>query len=338
MVGIGVIGTGQWGKNHVRALKGLRSDGAIDHIKICDVNEQIVRELGENFEIEYTTDYTELINDRNIHAAIVITPSSTHYKIARDFLKVRKDVFIEKPMTLDSTQAKKLVELADENDCIIMVGHIFRYHPVVRELKRRLERGEFGKIYFFISNRMDIGAPRKDMGVVFALGVHEVDMFCYLLGVEYPREISAQVGRYLQPDIEEVASIFLSFDNNVQGYAMESWLVPVYGKKRELVVIGSEKSAKIDYLKPQEFEIFDTRTKKEVKDGNLSFSLESTQTHSIPMEYKEPLKEELKNFVECVISRSKPLSDGNVGMRAVRMAEMALRSAKLKKTMKFKGT
>jgi UDP-N-acetylglucosamine 3-dehydrogenase len=336
MVGIGVIGTGYWGKNHVRVFKELMFDGLIDTVKICDINEHRVKELSGYFKVEYTTDYVELIDDPGINAVSVVTPSSTHYKIAKEFLENGKDVFMEKPMTMESTEAKKLVEIADAEMRIIMVGHIFRYHPAVCELKMKLDRGEFGKIYFIISNRFAFGAPRRDMGVIYALGIHEVDMFCYLLNVKYPKDITALAGAYLQPNIEEVASIILSFDDHVMGYAMESWLVPVYGKKRELVLIGSEKCAKIDYLKSQELEIFDIRIKSEKVKDNLLFSVENTQSYKIPIEYKEPLREELTHFIRCIRSRSKPLSDGEVGMRAVEMAEAAIRSAGLRRTIEFK--
>ena len=252
MLGIGVIGTGHWGKNHVRTFNEFRSKGLIDHLKICDVDKQRVRELGENFGVEYTTDYKTLLDDKKIKAVSIATSSATHYQIAKEFLKAGKDVLVEKPMTINSKQGKDLVKIASDNKKILMVGHIFRYHPAINELKRRMEGGEFGKIYFFISNRLDIGTPRKDMGVIFALGIHEIDMFCHLLDVDYPNEITTVSGDYLQSDIEEMATIILGFDNGVKGYATESWLVPVYGKKRELVVIGSEQSARIDYLKPQE--------------------------------------------------------------------------------------
>ncbi len=329
MTGIGVIGTGFWGKNHVRVFKELLSEGIIDTLKICDSDERRVKELGANFTLEYCTDYRKLLKDDAIDAVSIATPSPTHYEVAMDFLNNEKDVFVEKPLTLDSKQAERLVTSAADAKSTLMVGHIFRYHPAVRELKRRMKLGDFGKVYFFTSNRLDFSIPRRDMGVVFALGIHELDILCYLLDVDYPKEITATTASYVSGAVEEVTTITALFDDGVMGHAMESWLVPVYGKRRDLVLVGSERSARIDYLRPQELQIFDIRMKKE----RNALSVENTQTITVNIDFKEPLKEELLHFVDCSANFKKPLSDGEVGARAVRMAETALESAKQKKTL-----
>lgn len=336
MVGIGIIGTGYWGKNHARIFKELESAGIVDSVKICDVDEKRVSELGKNFNVDYTTDYKSWLVDSGIHAVSIVTPSATHYDIAKTFLEAGKDVLIEKPMTMDSKEAKELVKISDENDRVLMIGHIFRYHPAILELKRRIDQGELGQIYFLMGNRLAVGTPRKDMGVMHALGIHEVDMFCYLLNVEYPEDITALVGNYLQEDIEETALIVMGFEGGVKGFAMESWLMPVYGKKRDLAVVGSEKTIKVDYLKPQELEIFDVRIEKYEDAAGVQFRLESEQSTTMPLEYKEPLKEELMHFINCVESHSKPRSDGMAGVRAVEMIEAAFQSVKLKKTIMLK--
>lgn len=183
MTGIAVIGTGYWGKNHVRTYSELVSEGVIDSVKICDLDEKRARELGEAFNIEYLTDYKELIADPNIDAVSIVTSSHTHYALAKEFMEAGKDVLVEKPMTMNSKEAEQLVKIAKDTNRILMVGHIFRHHPAVKELKHRIDQGEFGKIRLISSNRLSFGAPRKDMGVIYALGVHEVDMFCYLIWI-----------------------------------------------------------------------------------------------------------------------------------------------------------
>jgi len=94
------------------------------------------------------------------------------------------------------------------------------------------------------------------MGVIYALGIHELDMFCYLMDVDYPNTLTATASTSFQSGIEETCMITMDF-GGVKGYALESWLVPVYGKRRDLILIGSEKSAKIDYLSPQELQLFE---------------------------------------------------------------------------------
>ena len=334
MTGIAVIGTGYWGKNHVRTYSELVSEGVIDNVKICDLDEKRARELGEAFNIEYLTDYKELIADPNIDAVSIVTPSHTHYALAKEFMEAGKDVLVEKPMTMDSKEAEKLVKISNDTNQILMVGHIFRHHPAVKELKQRIDQGEFGKIQLISSNRLSFGAPRKDMGVIYALGVHEVDMFCYLMDKEYPDSIHTTASYALQSDIEETAMITMDF-NKTKAYAFESWLMPAYGKQRDLVVVGSEKTAKIDYLKPQELEVFDIRIAEQDFDGKTAFSVENEGSYTIPIPYAEPLKEELRHFIQCVNDRSTPISDGEIGLRAVRMAEAALESVKSGRTVGF---
>jgi len=333
MVGIGVIGTGYWGKNHVRAYKELESDGLIDVVKICDVDEQRAKELGDSLGVSHLTDYRELILDPDIDAVSIATPSGTHYKIAREFMSAGMDVLVEKPMTMNIQEAKELVEVSEESGRVLMVGHIFRYHPAVRELKRRIDAGEFGKIQNIISNRLAFGLPRRDMGVIYALGIHELDMFPYLLNRDYPNGLVATSSTSFRSDIEETCMIAMDF-GNAKGYAFESWLVSAYGRKRDLVVIGSEKSARVDYLSSQELHLFDTRI---VVEGGEPAHIEDGGEQIVSIPYAEPLKEEFKHFISCVEEKKTPDSDGVVGMRAVVMAEAALESSRKNRFMRFEN-
>jgi predicted dehydrogenase len=334
MTGIAVIGTGYWGKNHVRTYSELFSEGLIDKVVICDINEKRAKELGELFRIEYITDYRKILNDPTINGVSIVTPPPTHFHLAKELMEAGKDVLVEKPMTMDICQAEELVKVAERTGRILMVGHIFRHHPAVKELKQRIDLGELGSIRIMLGNRFSFGAPRKDMGVIYALGIHEVDIFCYLVNKEMPLSILADTRCSLQDDIEETAMITMDF-GDATGYAFESWIMPAYGKHRDLVVVGSEKVAKIDYLKPQELQIFDMRIAEQDFQDNIIFSVENEGSYTIPIPYAEPLKEELCHFIECITSRKYPISNGVIGMRAVRMAEAALLSAKEGKKVLF---
>jgi UDP-N-acetylglucosamine 3-dehydrogenase len=331
---IGVIGTGYWGKNHVRTYSELASEGIIDEVRICDINKKRASKLGDVFNIQYLTDYEILMNDPDIDAVSIVTPSSTHYRLAKEFMESGKDVLVEKPMTMDSREAEDLVRISKETGQILMVGHIFRHHPAVKELKHRIDAGELGNIQLISSNRLFFGVPRKDMGVVYALGIHEVDMFCYLMDKEYPDSILAATGYSLQPDIEETAMITMNF-GRTRAYAFESWLIPAYGKQRDLVVVGSEKSAKIDYLQPQQLQIFDIRIAEQEFNDEIAFNVENEGTYTIPIPYAEPLKEELHHFIHCIDTRARPISDGTIGLHAVIMVESALESARTGKAVDF---
>ncbi|MEA2054366.1 MAG: Gfo/Idh/MocA family oxidoreductase [Candidatus Thermoplasmatota archaeon] len=321
---LAVIGTGYWGKNHVRALKEMLDEGKIEELYVCDIDEKRAEEMASSFGIPYSLDYKELIHS-SIDGVVIATPSDTHYELAKEFLEAGKDVLVEKPMTLDSKDADELIKIAEKNDRILSVGHIFRYHSAVNEIRNKITRGDFGEIYYMMSNRYSLGYPRQDMGVLFALGIHEVDLFCYLLNKEYPEEIFATLGNYIGKT-EEIAQIITYFENNVKGYAFESWLSP-NGKRRELVVVGSKMSAFVDYLKPNEIKIFDVVISPQ--------GISNEGFYVIPIEYKEPLKEELKDFINCIKTRKQPIADMHTGKRAVEMIEKAITSAKEGKKIKF---
>jgi predicted dehydrogenase len=326
MVKIAVIGTGYWGKNHVRTFNELKSEGVIDELEICEVDEKKAKEFSSIYHIPCTTDFNELLKDGNLDGVSIATPTPSHFELAEKFIEVGKDVFVEKPMTTNSMDAEALITLAEKHERLLMVGHIFRHHTAVKELKKRIERGDFGKIYYMTSTRFSYRAPRLDMGVMWALAIHEVDIFCYLLNKEYPQEIFAQTNNFLQKDIEELAFLVLKFEEGTLGYAFESWMTPVEGKRRDFTIIGSKMSAKVDYLKPQELQLFDASIVP-VEDGR-NFRAEYEGSYTVPIPYKEPLKEELRHFVECIKSREKPLSDMYAGKRAVEMIEIAFQSAK----------
>jgi len=321
---LAVIGTGYWGKNHVRALRELMNNGKIDALSICDTDETRAKEMASAFNLSYTTDYKELIRS-DIDGVVIATPSDTHYKIAKEFLNAGKDVLVEKPMTLNSARANDLIEIAEKNGNVLMAGHIFRYHSAVNEIRNKIMRGDFGEIYYIMSNRYSLRYPRSDMGVLFALGIHEVDLFCYLLDKDYPKEIFATIGNYIG-ETEEIAQIITYFENNIKGYAFESWLSP-NGKRRELVVVGSKTSAFVDYLKPNEMRIFDIIISSQ--------GVSNEGSYAIPIEYKEPLKEELIDFISCIETRKQPIANMHAGKRAVEMIEKAVESARLGKKIEF---
>jgi UDP-N-acetylglucosamine 3-dehydrogenase len=329
MPGIAVIGVGHWGKNHARVYKELCQEGVANTVQICDVDEARVLELSSALGIQGTSNYRQILNDSEVQAVSIVTPSRTHYKVARECMEAGKDVLVEKPLTMDVAEAEGLVKIASENNRILMVGHVFRYHPAVQELRRRMNEGELGKVQTIISNRLTFGLPRKDMGVIYALGIHELDMFCYLMEVDYPVSVTAVTSKAYIEDIEETVVLAVDF-GDVKGYAFESWLVPGHEKRRDLLVVGSQMSARVDYLKPQELCLFDTKV---ITENGVPTSIEDKGEHVVSIPYAEPLKEELRHFISCVNSRKKSLTDGSVGVRAVAMAEAALASARTGKAV-----
>ncbi|MHA1729462.1 MAG: Gfo/Idh/MocA family protein [Promethearchaeota archaeon] len=324
-----IIGCGYWGKNIARVLSELKRDKIFtDNIILYDINRNKSEKLSKLYGFRVAESFKEILSDKKITSVLIITPSSTHYNLAKKALKAGKHVFVEKPFTLNSTEATELVKIADDKELTLMIGLIFRFHHGILELKRRMELGEFGNILFMYGTKFGYTVPKEDSGVVFTLAVNDFDIFCYLLETEYPETILAQNGAFLQKDFEDFTSVSLTFSNGIQGYFIASWLIPVFERHRELYVVGSNKTAVIDYLKPNEIVIYDAKIKKEKIDERILFKMEKNPPQKVVFRFKEPLKEEMKHFIQCVFEKKKPLSDGETGYRAVKMCEMALKSAK----------
>lgn len=327
---VAVVGTGYWGKNHVRIYSKLRQEGEIDDLTLCDVSLKRVKHLANEYHTAHTTDFEKILNDESIKAVSVATPTKTHYEIGKGLMEAGKDVLIEKPLTMVSEEAEELIEIAKKNNCILQVGHIFRYHPAVNAVKIGIDRGEFGNIFHIISNRLSFRTPRKDMGVLHALAVHEVDIFKYLLGEE-PDRITCINRSNLKEGVEDTSFLTMEFPSGAVGHSLESWMFPIFEKKRELMVIGKERSAVVDYLQPDEIIVF----KKSVS-LNGKLKLKDEGSFKIRIQYKEPLKEEIKSFLGCVKERNNPIADGTVGLEAIRLVEKAFESSEKGKTIKIK--
>jgi len=315
---IAVIGTGYWGRNHVKVWRELKDKGIIEDAVLCDIREDVVKPLARDFGFSYTTDPEKIMKNESIDGIDIASSTPSHYPLAMDAMKNGKHVMVEKPMAENSERCEKLISVAEEEGKILMVGHIFRYHPALLELREMIMRGELGEIISMHTRRLSFRYPRKDMGVLLALAIHDVDIYSYLLNEE-PDEIMATTGSHFVSGIEEEAFIFMKFDET-DGYIMESWNFPMEGKIRELVVVGSQSAARIDYLKPDEIVIYDAAVVDEGIKNEGKFIKR--------IDYVEPLKAELMDFVESIKNSRKPKADMYVGMNAVKMIEAAIKSAK----------
>jgi UDP-N-acetylglucosamine 3-dehydrogenase len=334
---LALIGCGYWGNNIARVFSELKSDQLFNgEIVVNDIDFNRALDFSKKYGFQAIESLDQIVNDGDISAVLIVTPSSTHYDLSKLFLNAGKHVFVEKPFTLDSKKAMELVKLAEKRERTLMIGLIFRFHEGILELKRRIDLGEFGKILFFIGTKFGYHVPKEDSGVIFTLAVNDFDIFCFLLNQKYPEAIFAQKGDYLNNNFEDIANISIIFSGNIQGYFIESWLVPLFDRHRELYIIGSKKTAKIDYLKPNEMVIYEAEIKKEELDERILFKMEKSNRQKVVFEFKEPLKEEMKHFLECILNKKKPKSDGMVGFRAVKMCEIAIESANLGKSIILK--
>ncbi|MFD1515733.1 Gfo/Idh/MocA family protein [Halomarina rubra] len=317
-----VIGTGYWGSNHVRVASELLAEGHIDSLTICDIDEERVADLASNYGVEYTTDYTTLA-ERGDDAAVVAAPSPTHRTIATELLDAGLDVLVEKPLALSSEDAWAIVDAAAANDRVLATGHIFRYHPALCDLKRRIDRGEFGQIRYLNTTRFAYRAPRSDAGALFSLAVHDVDIYSWLLGRD-PERVYCTMDATIREGVDETATLTLSYGEGTTGVINESWNVPVTEKRRDLTVVGTERTAHVDYLQNTELELHDATM---VRDGDaIHARQEGSRRHET--DAYEPLRAEVEAFLEGCETRTSPSGSGRVGARAVELLERAEESAR----------
>ena len=328
MGGICIVGAGQWGQNHVRSLHSL----GVPNLHVCDSNEACIEAMKKTYpNIKFIKNFNDVLADKNMTMVSICTPASTHYDMVKAALRADKDVFVEKPLALTYEHAKELRELAEKTGKILMVGHIFRYHPAIKELKKEIDSGELGKLNMLIASRIGLMTPRPDCGVIFDFAIHEFDTFSYLLG-KNPLDMTATgVKCPAEHEFEDAAFITMNYPEGVLGHIQVSWLTPV--KVRELIAVGTKRTARIN-LVSNEIELFNCGIVPQYDAfGKFKLIKHEGGVTVKKVSEEEPLKLEIKHFLECVEKRKLPETDGRCGTNAVFLAEKALDSFKNKKTV-----
>lgn len=319
-VNIALIGVGRFGKNHLRILKELEREELCKLVKVVDVDRSILYKAREMYpDVAVDTSIESL--DESIDIVDIVTPASTHYELAKHFLMNGVHVFIEKPFTLRYRDAEDLVSIARRKGLYIGVGHIFRYNEALREVKNLVKDDVLGKLIYLYGRFLDFRSPRPDVGVVFNFSVHFLDIFDFLLD-RVPRKLVSVVSYLLgRGEFEDYAFTTLHY-RGVTGYIESSWLYP--SKVRELIVVGEDGLVNVDLL----FQKYYLSKVSIMKSNNkISISRKDSIEHNVVFE--EPLKLELRDFVESVVNDEQSISNGDVGKRIVYLAEKALESGRV---------
>ena len=331
MVKMGVIGCGYWGPNLIRNLFEIKE---ADVLYCCDLVESRLQLIRDRYpKIIITRDYKDILTDTNIDAVIIATPADTHYRIAKEFLLKGKHVFVEKPITFDVSQAEDLVDVSRKVGKILMVGHTFEYNPAVIKAKEYIEKGELGEVYYIASRRLNLGIVRSDINALWNLAPHDVSILIYLLGV-MPESVRAWGSAFIQDDIEDVVFFYLYFPGNIAAHVQVSWLDP--HKIRETIIVGSKKMIVYDDIDNDgKIKIYDKGIDK-IENSNFQspnyadYQLRlRTGDLLIPkIDSYEPLKKECKHFIDCIRENKSPLTDGENGLRVVKVLDAAQKSLK----------
>lgn len=319
---IGIIGCGHWGPKHIR---NFHNHSEAEVVRICDLNEKLLAENKKLYPgIETTKDSKEITQADDIDAVIIATPVNTHYKLSKESLLSGKDVLCEKPLTIKTSESQELCDIAEKNKLILMVGHVFLYNPGVLKIKELIQFKEVGDIYYLHAQRTNLGIVRNDVSAVYDLASHDIYVFNYLLDAT-PKVLAASGKCYLQPNLEDVAFISLEYPNNVMAHVHVSWLDPK--KVRGMTVVGNKKMiAWDDMAMTGPVQIYSKRIEREpsyASEDYGSFKLLAKEDEILipAVKNKEPLKMQAEHFMECIIKRKKPLSDGHNGLEVVKTLE-----------------
>ena len=310
---VGQIGLGYWGKNILRNLYELGV------LKVaCDSNQETLKKRKNEFsDVQYTLHCADILQSPKVEAVIISTPPSTHYELVKEALRLDKDVFVEKPLALNVADGAQLVQLAEEKNKFLMVGHILQYHPAIRRLKQIIMAGELGKMQYIYSNRLNIGKLRVEENILWSFAPHDISVILMLLEEE-PQSVRAFGGDYLNRRIHDTTLMMMEFSNGAKCHIFVSWLHPY--KEQKLIVVGTKAMAVFDDLSKEKLYIYPHTIKW--KEGKIPVA-HKAERYIEKIEEKEPLKEELKHFIDCVTNRIIPLTDGNEALRVLRVLERA---------------
>jgi predicted dehydrogenase len=318
MQGIAVAGAGHWGKNLVRNFAAIPN---AELKYICDVNEQIrTRMAGLYPDATVTEDYDAILADDSVTAVVVAVSAPLHHKLARAALEAGKHVYVEKPLTLSAADAKDLVQLAEEKNRKLMVGHLLEYHSAVNYLKDRIGDGTVGDPLYLYFQRVNLGIVREAENAWWSLAPHDISVACYLFDAE-PVSVTASGHDYLRNGVEDVVFATLKFADGKMAHIHVSWLDP--HKIRRMTLVGTQKMMVFDDMEAAEkIRVYDKGAEIKSVDNYVEAVTLRTGDILIPkINGGEPLRTECEHFIDCIENDKTPRSDGQDGLRVVKVLE-----------------
>jgi predicted dehydrogenase len=331
MINIGVIGYGYWGPNVARNFHAVAGASLT---AVSDISEKRLVLAQNHFPfIKVMKDSMELIRSADVDAVAIVTPVFAHFEMAKEALLAGKHIFVEKPFTSTSAQARELIDLAAKKGLKIMVDHTFLFTGAVRKIKEVIDSGELGNLLFYDSVRVNLGLFQHDINVIWDLAPHDLSIMAHLINKK-PVALSAHGSVHFDGKYEDIAYVSIEFEEN--GFIAHfhvNWLSPV--KIRQTLISGDKKMLVWDDLNPDEkVKIYDRGVDIKSSNGSkngihdLLVSYRSGDVHIPKLEGIEALKAEAQYFVECIEKNVEPFNNGQAGLQIIRLLEAADRSIK----------
>ncbi|MCI5073074.1 Gfo/Idh/MocA family oxidoreductase [bacterium] len=305
-----VCGTGYWGKNHVRNFYELNAlFGIYDH------DEKRAEKLAQTYPCQIFKSYQDALNHPQVSNVVIASPAESHYELAKQAILAKKHVLVEKPLSLEVSHAQELIELAKQSKVTLMVGHLLKYHPCIKTLKKLLDEGVLGKLEYVYSNRLNLGKIRTKENILWSFAPHDISLMLWFTQ-SMPLQVNVMGGSYLQPNIADTTISSFVFPGGIRGHIYVSWLHPF--KEQRLVLVGQKKMV-----------VFDDAAQAEQKLVLYDKSVDFIQGEYVTQKPKgealaydqsvEPLKEECLHFLKCIEHKTKPLTDGHEGLNVLKV-------------------
>lgn len=324
MIRVGIVGYGYWGPNLARAVSEVAQVEMIADFSAPARDRAAQRHPAARL----VAPWQELVADPKVDAVLIATPVHTHYEIALAALRAGKHVLVEKPMTDCAIKSRHLVEEAARRKLTLMVDHTFIYTPAVRAVRKLIDSGEMGDLYYYDSTRINLGLFQSDVNVIWDLAVHDFAIMDYLLPGK-PVAISASAAKFLPQSPENMAHLTIYYDDGAMGHLNVNWLSPV--KIRQTLIGGSRRMVIYDdMLTSEKIKIYDRGAVQGAGTYEQRVSYRLGDMHAPALSAEEALVTEMQEFVRCIETGDRPLSDGQSGLRIVEMLEAASLSTRMR--------
>lgn len=326
MLKAGVIGYGYWGPNLARCLSETED---CQLTAIADQSPAALKRAARRYPGAYLTrNWVEVVRNSTIDAVVIATPVESHFEIAEASLLAGKHVLVEKPITRTVEEAQRLIDLAASKGKIVLVDHTFCYTPAVKMLSDLVSAGTLGNLYYYISNRMNLGAFRSDVDVIWDLAVHDIAILDYCLKAQ-PVAVSASGVSHIKGNLANLAHVSLFYEGGLLGDLNVNWLSPV--KIRQSILSGNRRMVVYDDLESNEkIKIYDSGVSLEVNDAEsrrrMLVSYRIGDITAPRLATTEALLAETQHFAGCILKDAKPITDGLTGLRVLEVLEAATRS------------
>lgn len=326
LVRIGVVGCGYWGPKLVRNFS--KASGA-EVAAVADLNPLQLQRISQDYpSLAVTTDYRTLIDDDRIEAIAIASPVATHFSLTRDVLRAGKHVLVEKPLATSVREAEELIELADRNNCLLMVDHTYLFTGAVEKMRELVANGELGNVLYFDSTRINLGLFQHDVNVVWDLAPHDLSILLYVLDKK-PVAVSALAVAHAGTQMENLAYITLVFDDDTLAHFHVNWLAP--RKIRQIIIGGERKMLVFDDMESNEkIKVYDKGIS--VEQGDRQAVYQSLVHYRVGdmwaprLDPTEALLKECRHFTQCIRENKQPVSDGLLALEVVRLLEAASES------------